>query len=349
MKNIYITASKELALRFESCKFIGENTIIQDAKLENCRVENCKILYPLVLSDVSIKNAIIKSRVKKQKKIDENYLITKKYFNYLLNFDKNLFDDIKIGVACKNEYMCNVAKTLFEALHADVEILDNQSFFASEDGRRFFQKHRKDVCFWLDESGQKLWAVNCNGQVLNGDEILYLLAWWLNGQNKLCGQVIGTKLTNIGIENKLRALGIALKRVEEDEFLSTVAQTNVVLGATQSGDIAINLDGVAHGALFAMRALASIYLENKNIWLRVKENKYVQVLKTILLEVAPEDIGQVMQTFVGFYGLKVRNQGRVEIWQKDNKLHIMVETTERTMSAVLALDIKKKILKYIKK
>ena len=76
----------------------------------------------------------------------------------------------------------------------------------------------------------------------------------------------------------------------------------------------------------------------------MKENKYVQVFKTIHLP-HTNNLDDVIQTFVKFYTLKLKNQGRVEIWIKDETLNIMVESIEKTTALVLAMDIKKKILK----
>ncbi|MBR2433767.1 MAG: hypothetical protein IKB21_04120 [Clostridia bacterium] len=339
MKDIYLSEKKDLFAHFPTCKFVGKNLIMKEAKLENCKIQDCQIFAPLQLENINLQNAIIKPRNTKHEK--QNIFLSEKYFNFLLNFDKNLFDGIKIGIVCINAHICNFAKKLFETMHAEVETCQT-SFDGFTDGKPTqLPRGRTDIWFLLDENAKRLWAVHA-GQTLNGDEILYLLAWWLNGQNKLGNTVVGTKFTNLGIENKLRGLGIGLRRTENLEN-----EKDIVLAAAQNGQIQINWENKQHGALLAMRALASIYLENKNIWQRVKENKYVQVFKTIHLP-HTNNLDDVIQTFVKFYTLKLKNQGRVEIWIKDETLNIMVESIEKTTALVLAMDIKKKILKYIK-
>ena len=344
MKNIYLTQQKQLLARYPTCKFLGQNKILQEVNLENCKVENCQIEAKVDLKDVNISKAIISSKKQKNKKISKNNFLSKKYYDFLLNFDKNLFDGVKIAIICANAHIGRCAKKLFESLHAEVKIYEISSPFESVKGQ--IPRLHSDIGFCIDENGEKIWAINSNGQILNGDEILYLLAWWMDNQNKLFGEVVGTNLTNLGVENKLRALKLLLRRVSLEEFTKTCSEKSFVLGATQSGNIVIKWNGEVYGAMLAMRALASIYLENKNIWLRVKENKYVQVVKTI------PNLGQIdtklIKTFVDFYMLKLKNQGRVEIWQRQNDLNIMVECLDKTTAAVLAIDIKKKIIKYTK-
>ena len=346
MKNIYLLKRRELATRYPTCKFLGQNKILQDATLENCKVENCQIEAKVDLKDLIISNAIILPKKQKNKKISKNNFLSRKYYDFLLNFDKNLFDSVKVAVICANTHICQCVKRLFESLHADVKVYEsNLPFESGKNGQ--FLRMRADIGFCVDEKGERLWVINQNGQILNGDEILYLLAWWLDGQNKLSGEVVGTNLTNLGIENKLRALKLSLRRVVEENFAKTTCEKSFVLGVTQGGKVAVKWNGEVHGVMFAMRAMASIYLENKNIWFRVKENKYIQVFKVVC------NVGQIdmrtLKTFVDFYTIKLKNQGRVQIWNCGQDLNILVECVDKTMAAVLALDIKKKMIKILKK
>ncbi|MBQ2713487.1 MAG: hypothetical protein IJF22_00775, partial [Clostridia bacterium] len=57
---------------------------------------------------------------------------------------------------------------------------------------------------------------------------------------------------------------------------------------------------------------------------------------------------EILKTFVNFYGLKLKSQGRVLIWQEEQKLKILVESTEKTSAMILAIDIKRKIIRYLK-
>ena len=94
MKNIYLTQQKQLLARYPTCKFLGQNKISQEVNLENCKVENCQIEAKVDLKDLIISNAIILPKKQKNKKTSKNNFLSKKYYDFLLNFDKKLFFDI---------------------------------------------------------------------------------------------------------------------------------------------------------------------------------------------------------------------------------------------------------------
>lgn len=347
MKKKYISSPKNLKKLFPDCMFIGENKIAESAKLFCCEIENSQIFEDVELKDLIIKNAIIK---KNNKKDLENNIFSSEYFNFLKNYDNNFFDGIKILLCSEDVEVLDFATNLFKKLHAEVVCL-NQNF-NTESASKALQKLSFDIGFVFLEHGKKVFAINHKGQVLDGDEILYLLAWHMIGQNANGQFVVGTQKTNLGIENKLRALGIGIKRlnVSEKQFVIKFEETGSVLGATQSGLVAIkNIENKEFAGLLGARILASVYLENKNIWEKVKENKYVQIEKEINLglfeRILPKEI---LKTFVSFYGLKLKSQGRVLIWDEDQKLKILVESTEKTSAMILAVDIKRKIIRYLK-
>lgn len=348
MKKNFLSSPKTLSKSFPDCKFLGLNFVSKSSKLCGCCVENCKIFEEVELKDLIIKNAVIK---KNNKNNLENNILNEKYFNFLKKYDSNFFDGIKILLCCEDKEVLEFAKNLFEKLHAEVVCISQE--LSIETASKTLQKNLFGIGFVFLECGKKIFAINHKGQVLDGDEILYLLAWHMLGQNAKGQVVVGTQKTNLGIENKLRALGVGLERlnVSEEQFKVKFEETNAVLGATQSGLIAIKHSEFAKmQGLLVARVLLSVFLENKNIWEKVKENKYVQVEKEVDLGLFERPLPKdVLKTFVNFYGLKLKNQGRVLIGEERNRLKILVESTEKTSALILAADIKRKIVRYLKR
>ena len=347
MKKKYISAPKTLKKLFPDCTFIGQNKIADSAKLFCCEIENSQIFEDVELKDLIIKNSIIKKNNKKDLK---NNIFSSEYFNFLKNYDSNFFDGIKILLCSEDMEVLDFATNLFKKLHAEVVCL-NQNL-SLETASKSLQKTSFDIGFVFLERGDKILALNPRGQVLDGDEILYLLAWHMLGQNANGQFVVGTQKTNLGIENKLRALGLSLKRinVNEGQFVAKFEETGSALGATQCGLVLMKNTEFKNGlGVLAARVLASVYLENKNIWEKVKENKYVQIEKKVDLGLFDRALPkEILKTFVNFYGLKLKSQGRVLIWQEGQKLKILVESTEKTSAMILAIDIKRKIIRYLK-
>ena len=95
--------------------------------------------------------------------------------------------------------------------------------------------------------------------------------------------------------------------------------------------------------------MASIYHENQNIWLKVKENKYVKIYKQIFLEQSfKQETLSIIKTIFDFYSLKIKGVGRVVYWFDKKNLCFIVESLEKTTAILLSAEIRKKIIKYLK-
>lgn len=348
MKKRILTDGKDLALHFPSCKFLGQNRVDITANLTASKIQNSCIYENVVLSHVFIKNGIVKHLSKQ----DNVANFSKTYYMNLLKLDSNLFDGIKIVLAVNDAKTKHLLQTMFFELHATIiwsDFVQNVEV-SSQNIAAIVTRQKADIGFAVDSTAQQIFAVNAKGQVLCGDEILYLLAWCLDRQNKLSPcNIVGVLQTNMGIENKLLALGLQMQRVSLQNFESHCAALDNVLAVSQNGKICICFNGTSCDVLWVLRVLVSIYFENKNIWLRVKENKYVQVHKCFGVANWNELSNKIATTFVDFYSLKLKSQGRILVWHRQNVVHILVEAIEKTTALVLALDLKKKLYKQLKK
>ena len=105
------------------------------------------------------------------------------------------------------------------------------------------------------------------------------------------------------------------------------------------------------GILIA-RVLAHIFLHNKNIFSTVKDNKYVQVQKDIVLKNNQQKAVLQSKEFASlfaFYKNKISGKGRLVVRASgtEPKIRIMVEMSEKNLALVYAIELKKKLLKYI--
>ena len=97
-----------------------------------------------------------------------------------------------------------------------------------------------DVGFAFDGDGDRIIAVSKSGKVIDGDEILYILAKYLKDKNKLRhSTVVGTIVTNYGVEKSLNRIGVELVRQQVgDKFIHLeMKKKGYVLGGEQSGHI----------------------------------------------------------------------------------------------------------------
>ena len=115
------------------------------------------------------------------------------------------------------------------------------------------------VCF--DGDGDRVVLVAGDGRVLDGDDLLYLLALDLKAAGDLSGGgLVATIMTNLGVEEALRAAGIAMHRapVGDRYVWQAMVERNWVLGGEQSGHIILrDHTTTGDGLLTAILALGA--------------------------------------------------------------------------------------------
>jgi phosphoglucosamine mutase len=96
-----------------------------------------------------------------------------------------------------------------------------------------------DLGLGLDGDGDRLIFVDRNGQLLDGDAVLYIIACSRQQSGGLKGPVVGTLMTNLGLEHALRSKGILLERTKVGDryILERLKATGGVLGGEPSGHI----------------------------------------------------------------------------------------------------------------
>ena len=113
----------------------------------------------------------------------------------------------------------------------------------------------------LDGDGDRMIPIDDQGRVLTGDHVLYVLAKYLKATNRLSGGVVGTIMTNVGLEQALKSQSIDFKRVAvgDQHIVKEMLASGWNLGGEPSGhtilsDIFNSGDGILT-ALMVMEAL----------------------------------------------------------------------------------------------
>ncbi|MHB1426534.1 MAG: phosphoglucosamine mutase [Gemmataceae bacterium] len=145
-----------------------------------------------------------------------------------------------------------------------------------------------DIGLAFDGDADRLMAVDDQGQVLDGDGILYVLARGFKAVDELAGdRVVATVMSNLGLERGLAASGIVLDRtaVGDRWVAERMAETGAVLGGEQSGHIILAKWAVTgDGLLTALQLLAEMGRTGKTLAaLRQGFDRYPQVLKNVHL------------------------------------------------------------------
>jgi phosphoglucosamine mutase len=126
-----------------------------------------------------------------------------------------------------------------------------------------------DLGFAFDGDGDRVLAVDRNGVVVDGDELIALVALHLRAHDRLGGGVVVTVMTNYGFHGAMREAGIevATTKVGDRYVLEELRRSGWTLGGEQSGHI-IDMGFVASGdgiasALLTLEALAGADLADR--------------------------------------------------------------------------------------
>ncbi|MCH8336977.1 MAG: phosphoglucosamine mutase, partial [Proteobacteria bacterium] len=111
----------------------------------------------------------------------------------------------------------------------------------------------------LDGDGDRVVMVDEKGQIIDGDQLLYILATSRKAEGKLRGPVVGTVMSNLGLEHALQRHGIEFRRanVGDRYVLETLRQTGGIIGGETSGHmICLDQTTTGDGLISALQILA---------------------------------------------------------------------------------------------
>ncbi len=130
------------------------------------------------------------------------------------------------------------------------------------------KKHKADVGFALDGDGDRIMMVDEFGNVIDGDQIIYIIARDALRSGKLNGGVVGTKMSNLGMQVALEQLGIPFERADVGDryVMELLIKKGWCIGGENSGHV-LNLhyaptgDGIVAG----LQVLASMLRTNMSL------------------------------------------------------------------------------------
>ena len=263
---------------------------------------------------------------------------------------------LKIVTDCANGATRDVAPTIFHELGADVIPI-----FTEADGlsinhqcgatnlstlAKTVVEQQADLGIAFDGDGDRLIMVDQQGDVVDGDQILCILAKDLvTGMNSRNG-VVGTLMSNLGLEQALTDSGIDFTRTEVgDRFvLAELIKRDWTLGGESSGHI-VNLDytTTGDGIITALQVLRIIQMSNQNLQQLQKQMiKRPQVLINVPIE-KPVDLSDhpELLTIIQGHEKTLRKRGRILVRPSGTEpyVRIMVEGNEADEVKSIAEDI----------
>jgi phosphoglucosamine mutase len=208
---------------------------------------------------------------------------------------------MKIVVDCAHGATYNIAPFVLDELGADVIAIGNEpNGLNINDGvgsthpeylSQAVLDNQADLGIALDGDGDRLIMVDDEGTEVDGDEILYIIACSRLREGMLKGAVVGTLMSNLGLENALKDQGVVFERtnVGDRYIMEKLKKKGWLLGGEQSGHIiCLDRTTTGDGIVSALQVLAEIKQTGRSLReLASGMGKYPQTLINVRLGERP--------------------------------------------------------------
>ena len=258
-------------------------------------------------------------------------------------FPENLnLRGIKIVLDCAHGATYHVAPKIFSELGAEVITVGNEpdGFNINLDVgsthpktiKDATLKHKADLGIAFDGDGDRVVMIDHLGHIVDGDQLVLLIARALKQKNQLKGGVVGTLMTNMAIENALNDLGVEFVRTDVGDryVLETLLEKGWSIGGENSGHIlTLEQHSTGDAIIASLQVLKSLRLLNQSLYEATKDSPlYPQVLINVETNKKIDlENNKSIQDAIKIVESKLNDKGRVllRLSGTEPKIRVMVE------------------------
>jgi len=280
-----------------------------------------------------------------------------------IEFCKSTFDkscdlsNLKIIIDCANGATYHIAEDVFTELGASVSMINNtpDGYNINRDCgatdtkhlQRKVQENNADLGIAFDGDGDRLIMVDHEGQKVDGDELVYIIAnAWKESGNLESNTVVGTKMTNLGIQSAFSDIDVSFIEADvgDRHVMDQLIKHKAVLGGEGSGHIiCLNKSTSGDGIIAALQVLEVMFKSGKTLLeLKSKVTKYPQVLINVKTKAKVNLQGESKLTqAVDSIESKLSNTGRILIRESGTEplIRVMVESANYELAKKSAEEI----------
>ena len=263
---------------------------------------------------------------------------------------------LKIVIDCANGATYHVAPPVFHELGAELIAIANQPNglnINADSGTTHPQalckavvEHRADLGIAFDGDGDRVMMVDSAGNLLDGDQLLYIIAQHRQQQGVLGGGVVGTLMTNLALEHHFKKLNIAFTRanVGDRHVRELLVEKSWQLGGENSGHIlCLDKHTSGDGIIAALQVLATLNAQHKTL---LEVGKSLTLYPQVLINVPVKrridmDSNVSVQAAVKKAEQALNGNGRILLRASGTELkfRVMVEGEDRNLVNQLAKEI----------
>ncbi len=210
-----------------------------------------------------------------------------RYTGYLISLSTCSYKDYRIGIDGANGSAFNLARSVFDALGAKTYLIGGEPDGTNINGgvgsthidalQRLVLDNSLDIGFAFDGDADRCIAVDSRGEVITGDEILYILADFLKKRGELSSnRIVCTSMSNGGLIKSLKNRGVecTVCDVGDSNVCRAMRQTGAVLGGERSGHIVFSKYGsTGDGLVTAILIMEALISSNSTLAALLKDFK----------------------------------------------------------------------------
>ena len=275
------------------------------------------------------------------------------------------FKGLKIVLDCANGATYHVAPPVFREIGAEVitlscepnglNINDNCGSTKPKNLVAAVLEQQADLGIAFDGDGDRVVMVDHKGEIVDGDELIYIIAQSRLASHHILGPIVGTLMSNLGMEQALKRLGVSLLRAQVGDryVMEMLTEYRGILGGENSGHIiCLDRTTTGDGIVAALQVLGQMHQTGKSLHeLKSGMQKYPQILVNVKVakKVNPDEIPAIQQA-VTAAEQALGKEGRVLLRASGTEplIRVMVEgIDEKTVSTLanqLAEDVKNAII-----
>lgn len=229
----------------------------------------------------------------------------RRYIGYLISLGVYSFRGKRVGLDCANGAAFNIAKSVFEALGAKVFLInaapngfninENAGSTHTDGLQKLVLDKKLDVGFAYDGDADRCIAVDENGEVVNGDKILYVYAKYMKERGKLLtNTVVTTVMSNIGLYKAFDELDIGYVQtaVGDKHVYEYMSLNGNRLGGEQSGHIIFSKYAATGDGILTSLKIMEVMLAKKSTLSKLCEP--LKIYPQMLVNVSVRDKSAAM-------------------------------------------------------
>lgn len=280
-----------------------------------------------------------------------------RYIAYLIQTVTKSFEGIKVGLDCANGAAFTIAKPVYDALGADTFVINAEpnGFNINRDAgsthidglRKYVVENKLDLGFAFDGDCDRCIAVDNEGNIIDGDSILYILANFMKKDGALdSNTVVTTVMSNIGLYKAFDELGIKYEKTDvgDKNVHDRMYEKDIELGGEQSGHIIIKkFANTGDGILTSLKIMEAMIESKSDLKSLVRDLK---IYPQVLINVKVKDKNTVLdneyvKASVEKIEKELEDSGRVLVRKSGTEplIRVMVEAETEEIANQSAMEI----------